>query len=84
MDLQVVYLEKDIMLSASRKRKLSDEKEKEVKYYAVRAGKEPGVYMTWAECQENITGFKGASCELLFAIPISSAACFLHLRIELR
>lgn len=32
------------------------------KYYAVRAGNKPGVYMTWAECQEQTAGFRGASC----------------------
>lgn len=31
------------------------------KFYAVRAGKTPGVYMTWPECQEQTAGFKGAS-----------------------
>jgi ribonuclease HI len=46
-----------IMSTASKKRKLGDDV---TKYYAVRAGKTPGVYMTWKECQEQITGFKGA------------------------
>ncbi|KAL2149081.1 hypothetical protein VTH82DRAFT_1767 [Thermothelomyces myriococcoides] len=32
----------------------------EPKYYAVRAGFKPGVYTTWAVCQQQITGFKGA------------------------
>ncbi|OTA53446.1 hypothetical protein K449DRAFT_390285 [Hypoxylon sp. EC38] len=32
------------------------------KYYAVRAGVKPGVYLTWAECQEQTAGFRGASC----------------------
>lgn len=31
------------------------------KYYAVRAGNRPGVYLTWAECQEQTAGFRGAS-----------------------
>lgn len=30
------------------------------KYYAVRLGKVPGIYTTWAECQQNVNGFKGA------------------------
>lgn len=30
------------------------------KYYAVRKGKEPGIYTTWAECQKQVSGFKGA------------------------
>lgn len=48
------------MSSSSRKRKLEDPAP--AKYYAVRAGHTPGVYRTWAECQKNTTGFKGASC----------------------
>jgi hypothetical protein len=36
----------------------------EQRYYAVRAGKIPGVYMTWAECQAMTNGFAGANCEL--------------------
>jgi ribonuclease HI len=46
--------------SASKKRKFGDVAP--TKYYAVRAGHKPGVYMTWPECQANITGFKGAAC----------------------
>ena len=46
------------MSTASKKRKLGDDA---TKYYAVRAGKTPGVYMTWKECQDQTTGFKGAS-----------------------
>lgn len=34
----------------------------ETKYYGVRAGKVPGVYTQWSQCQEMITGFKGANC----------------------
>lgn len=30
------------------------------KYYAVRVGRTPGIYETWAECQKQTTGFKGA------------------------
>ncbi|KAF3766036.1 hypothetical protein M406DRAFT_221619, partial [Cryphonectria parasitica EP155] len=32
----------------------------EERYYAVRAGRVPGVYTTWMECQANINGFGGA------------------------
>lgn len=46
------------MSTGSKKRKLGDDV---TKYYAVRAGKAPGVYMTWKECQDQTTGFKGAS-----------------------
>lgn len=45
------------MSAVSKKRKLDEP----TKYYAVRAGFKPGVYMSWAECVENTTGFKGAS-----------------------
>lgn len=30
------------------------------KFYAVKAGKKPGIYETWAECQSQINGFSGA------------------------
>ena len=30
------------------------------KYYAVRKGKTPGIYTTWAECERNVHGFPGA------------------------
>ncbi len=31
-----------------------------VKFYAVKNGKKPGVYRTWAECEEQVKGFSGA------------------------
>ena len=30
------------------------------KYYAVRTGRKTSVFMTWAECQKQVTGFSGA------------------------
>ncbi|GAF22495.1 MULTISPECIES: ribonuclease H [Shouchella] len=30
------------------------------KYYVVWAGKEPGIYETWSECERQVKGFKGA------------------------
>ena len=30
------------------------------KYYAVRQGRKTGVFLTWAECQKQVTGFSGA------------------------
>ena len=30
------------------------------KYYAVKKGKHPGVYKTWSECQQQVSGFSGA------------------------
>ena len=47
--------------TASRKRKMDDKNAQ--KYYAVRAGVRPGIYLTWNECQAQIAGFKGAQCE---------------------
>ncbi|KAG0648058.1 Ribonuclease H [Hyphodiscus hymeniophilus] len=47
------------MSTAGKKRKSSEISE--TKYYAVRAGKTPGVYTTWEECQNNTFGFKGAA-----------------------
>lgn len=32
-----------------------------MKYYAVRIGRNPGIYHTWDECKREIMGFKGAS-----------------------
>lgn len=28
--------------------------------YAVKVGRVPGVYATWAECSKQVTGFRGA------------------------
>ncbi|KAL1894565.1 hypothetical protein Sste5346_005800 [Sporothrix stenoceras] len=44
--------------AAGRKRKLDDKNVQ--KFYAVRAGARPGIYLTWNECQAQIAGFKGA------------------------
>jgi ribonuclease HI len=30
------------------------------KYYAVQAGRVPGIYMTWNDCQKQVVGYKGA------------------------
>jgi ribonuclease HI len=46
----------------SKKRKMDTA---EQKYYAVRAGHKPGVYTSWAICQQQISGFKGALCTFL-------------------
>ena len=51
--------------SAGTKRK----KTGEPKFYAVRVGHAPGIYHTWHECLEQVTGFKGAICK---AITIAS------------
>lgn len=30
------------------------------KYYAVKIGKVPGIYISWAECETQVKGYKGA------------------------
>ena len=30
------------------------------KYYAVKIGKKPGIYQTWAQTKEQVDGFSGA------------------------
>lgn len=30
------------------------------KFYAVKAGRKPGIYRTWGECEAQVTGFSGA------------------------
>ena len=45
-------------MSAQRRR---GEMEKKMKYYAVKNGRVPGIYNSWAECQKQIHGFKNAS-----------------------
>lgn len=47
--------------NTSKKRKLDPNAQK---YYAVRAGKKPGIYLTWIECQAQTAGFRGAQCML--------------------
>ncbi|KIW54375.1 hypothetical protein, variant 1 [Exophiala xenobiotica] len=42
--------------AAGQKRKRTTER----KFYAVREGKEPGIYDTWPECLSQVKGFKGA------------------------
>lgn len=32
-----------------------------MKYYAVRMGRNPGIYNTWQECKDEVIGFKGAA-----------------------
>lgn len=45
---------------AGQKRKRPTEK----KFYAVKVGKTPGVYDTWEQCLQQVTGQKGAVCRL--------------------
>ncbi len=59
---------------SSRKRRLDGDKNMQ-KYYAVRAGVRPGIYLTWIECQAQIAGFKGAQCELLGTTALPPLTC---------
>lgn len=34
--------------------------DQEQKYYAVKEGRQPGIYFSWLECSEQVTGYKGA------------------------
>lgn len=54
-------------LSAGTKRKRAAEP----KFYAVRVGFQPGIYHTWADCLEQVKGFKKALCENCLELPLS-------------
>lgn len=45
------------------------------KIYAVKKGREPGIYYTWAECQNQINGFSGA--EYRGFLSLDEAECYL-------
>lgn len=45
------------MFVIHKERKLNMSKKK---YYAVKVGKTPGIYLTWADCSAQVTGYKGA------------------------
>ena len=45
-------------LSLGTKRKRASEP----KFYAVRAGSQPGVYSSWADCLKQVKGYKNALC----------------------
>lgn len=36
------------------------------KWYAVKTGRSPGIYQTWAECEANVKGFSGAEFKSFF------------------
>lgn len=46
------------------------------KYYAVKKGLTPGIYLTWEDCRRNITGFPGA--EYKGFETVAEAAAFLE------
>lgn len=51
---------KHVISVPEEERAAKSAKPKEPAFYAVQRGNKPGVYGTWAECQEQIAGFKGA------------------------
>jgi ribonuclease HI len=51
------------------------------KYYAVRVGRKPGVYLTWDECLSQIKGHKGALCkytDLARRSPVHMLTCIVQ------
>ncbi|OHE96192.1 hypothetical protein CORC01_08569 [Colletotrichum orchidophilum] len=56
----------DTSLSASRSKKRKADKDLQ-RYYAVRVGLRPGVYLTWLECQKQTAGQKGAQYKSFFS-----------------
>ncbi|KAK9862082.1 hypothetical protein WJX84_012147 [Apatococcus fuscideae] len=42
-------------------------RKKGLKYYAVRAGRVPGIYMNWEECQKQVDGFSRPSFKAFFS-----------------
>ena len=38
------------------------------KYYAVKVGKTPGIYLTWADCSSQVIGYKGAKFKSFITI----------------
>lgn len=53
-----------------RKRKLD---KRAPKYYAVRTGYHPGVYLTWPECELQVNGYKGAQYKSFLTRPEAEA-----------
>lgn len=49
-----------VSLPALNKKRKTDNMQK---FYAVKAGFKPGVYLSYADCQKQTAGFKGAVCE---------------------
>lgn len=49
-----------VSLPALNKKRKTDNMQK---FYAVKAGFKPGVYLSYTDCQEQTAGFKGAVCK---------------------
>ena len=49
-------------------------------FYAVRAGKQPGIYNTWDECKEQVIGFKDA--KYMKFNSLESATAFMNSEVE--
>lgn len=39
-----------------------------LKYYAVRAGRRPGIYRTWPDCMKDVIGFPGARYKSFYTL----------------
>ncbi|KAL8366084.1 hypothetical protein RB595_004726 [Gaeumannomyces hyphopodioides] len=59
-----------MMDAQTRKRKLD---KRAPKYYAVRTGYHPGVYLTWPECELQVNGYKGAQYKSFLTRPEAEA-----------
>src|SRR5262245_15674315 len=44
-----------------------------VKVYAVRVGRQPGIYKTWAECEIQVKGFSGAELKSFASADLAQA-----------
>jgi len=47
----------DGLLTGTKRKRAAEQK-----FYAVRIGSKPGVYHSWADCLEQVKGFKNATC----------------------
>ena len=50
-----------------------------MKYYAVRIGRNPGIYHTWDECKRETMGFKGASFKKFSTREDAEALSLIHI-----
>jgi hypothetical protein len=50
----------------------SKRKREQAKFYAVRQGHTPGIYYSWADCQEQMKGYKGAVSKYSTLIAVSA------------
>ncbi len=51
--------------STSTSSSLKRKRKGDHKFYAVRTGHKPGIYHSWPDCQQQVTGYKAAVCGYL-------------------